>query len=107
MGRLVADRFHGAGSGVEAEVDFDRVVRDRQAPEDTPEVVIAPGPVHLPALLVDHLGVASRSEARRLIQQGGVSADGEPIAELDVPADRLDGRVLRAGRRRFARIRVG
>ena len=106
LGRLVADRFHGAGSGVEAEADFDRVVRDRQAPDDTPEVVIPAGPVHLPALLVDHLGVASRSEARRLIQQGGVSVDGEPITELDVPADRLDGRVLRAGRRRFARIRV-
>jgi tyrosyl-tRNA synthetase len=107
LGRLVADRFHGVGSGAAAEADFDRVVRDRQAPDDTPEVVIPPGSVHLPVLLVDRLGVASRSEARRLILQGGVSADGEAIAELDVPAERLDGRVLRAGRRRFARIRVG
>jgi tyrosyl-tRNA synthetase len=69
-------------------------------------VLIPSGPVHLPALVVDHLGVASRSEARRLIQQGGVSIDGEPITELDLPSERLDGRVLRAGRRRFARIRV-
>ena len=106
LARLVADRFHGAGSGAEAEADFDRVVRDRQAPDDTPEVAIPAGPVHLPALLVDHLGVASRSEARRLIQQGGVSVDGESITELDVSAATLDGRVLRAGRRRFARIRV-
>jgi tyrosyl-tRNA synthetase len=106
LGRLVADRFHGPGAGERAEADFDRVVRDRQAPDDTPEVLIPSGPVHLPALVVDHLGVASRSEARRLIQQGGVSIDGEPITELDLPSERLDGRVLRAGRRRFARIRV-
>ena len=106
LGRLVADRFHGAGAGERAEADFDRVVRDRQAPDDTPEVAIAAGSVHLPALLVDHLGVASRSEARRLIQQGGVSIYGEPVTELDVPSERLDGRVLRAGRRRFACIRA-
>jgi len=106
LGRLVADRFHGPGAGERAEADFDRVVRDRQAPNDTPEVLISSGPVHLPALLVNHLGVASRSEARRLIQQGGVSIDGEPVAELDLPSERLDGRVLRAGRRRFARIRT-
>jgi len=50
--------------------------------------------------------VASRSEARRLIEQGGVTLDGEPMRELDVDAARLDGRVLRAGKRRFGRIRV-
>ncbi len=43
-------------------------------------------PVHLPALLAAHLGVASTSEARRLIAQGGVKVNGEPVTELDVPA---------------------
>ncbi len=106
LGRLVADRFHGPGAGERAEADFDRVVRDRQAPDDTPYADIPAGSVHLPALLVDHVGVASRSEARRLIQQGGVSIDGETVDAMDIPSERLDGRVLRAGRRRFARIRV-
>ncbi len=50
------------------------------------------------------LGVASRSEARRLVGQGGVSVDGEPLTELDVSVERLEGRVLRAGKRRFARL---
>ena len=60
--------------------------------------------IHLPALLVDALGVASRSEARRLIQQGGVALDGEPVSALDLPASALRGRVLRAGKRRFVRL---
>ena len=38
--------------------------------------------------------------------QGGVTLDGEPLRDLDVAADALDGRVLRAGKRRFARIGV-
>ena len=64
------------------------MVRDRRAPEDMPTVAIGAGTVHLPALLADRLGVASRSEARRLIAGGGVSLDGEPVTELDVASER-------------------
>ncbi|MGB1804201.1 MAG: S4 domain-containing protein, partial [Miltoncostaeaceae bacterium] len=59
-----------------------------------------------PALLVDELGVGSRSEARRMLQQGGVSVDGELVRDIDVDAATLEGRVVRAGKKRFARIRV-
>jgi tyrosyl-tRNA synthetase len=106
LGRMIADRFHGPGAGERAEAHFNRVVRDRRAPEDIPEAVIAPGSVHLPALLVDALGLASRSEARRLIASGGVTVDGEALHDLDLDASLLDGRVLRAGKRRFARVRA-
>jgi tyrosyl-tRNA synthetase len=105
LGRLVADRFHGPGAGERGEQHFDRTVRDRQAPDDVPEVTIPPGPVHLPALLVDYLGAASKSDARRLITQGGLTVDGEALKEIDVDASTLDGKVLRA-RRRFVRVRV-
>lgn len=104
LARLIADRFHGPGAGAAAEEHFNRVIRDRGAPEDMPELSVADGPVHLPALLVEGLGVASRSEARRLVTQGAVSVDGEAVTDLDVDAARLRGRVLRAGKRRFARV---
>ena len=61
-------------------------------------------PVHLPALLVQALGVGSTSEARRLVAQGGVRLDGEVVTELDLPRERLEGAVLQAGKRRFARL---
>ncbi len=104
LGRLIVERFHGAGVGEGAEAHFNRVTRDRQAPDDIPDVVVADGVVHLPALLVEGLGIASRGEARRLIAQGGVSLDGDRLTDLDVPAADLDGRTLRAGKRRYARI---
>ena len=49
-------------------------------------------------------GVASTSEARRLIAQGGVKLEGEPVVELDVPRARLAGALLQVGKRRFARL---
>jgi tyrosyl-tRNA synthetase len=106
LGRLVADRFHGPGAGLRAEAHFDRVFREGRAPEEVPEIRIPPGTTHLPVLLVDGLGVASRSEARRLLSQGGVTLDGEPVTVLDLDAAALEGRVLRAGKRRFARVLV-
>jgi tyrosyl-tRNA synthetase len=106
LGRLVVSRFHDQAAAARAEAHFDRLHRERAAPDEVPEVVVARGPVHLPALLVDGLGLASRSEARRLIDQGGLTLDAEPLRDLDIDAAALDGRVLRAGKRRFARIRV-
>jgi tyrosyl-tRNA synthetase len=103
--RLVA-RFHGDEAAAGAEAHFDRVVVSHQAPEDVPEAGFAGGDgvVHVPAVLADAFGI-SRSEARRLIGQGGVRLDGEALEDVDVAAQRLDGAVLQAGRRRFVRLR--
>jgi tyrosyl-tRNA synthetase len=109
LARFVATRSHGEEAARAAEEHFTRVVRERQAPEEVPEVRVPAdgGSVHLPALLVDHLGISSTSEARRLIAQGGVKLDGEPVAEVDIDAKRLDGALVQAGKRRFARVFVG
>ncbi len=106
LGRLVAQRFHGPGAGDAAEAHFDRLFKDRAAPDEVPEITVAAGAVHMPALLVDGLGVGSRSEARRMLTQGGVSVDGEVLGDLDVDASALDGRIVRAGKKRFVRVRV-
>jgi tyrosyl-tRNA synthetase len=105
LARFVVERSHGAEAARRAEDHFTRVVREGQAPEDVPEAPLPPGdPLHLPALLVDLLGVASTSEARRLIDQGGVRLDGEVVSELDLPRERLEGALLQAGKRRFLRL---
>jgi tyrosyl-tRNA synthetase len=108
LARFIVERSHGAEAAARAEEHFTRVVREHQAPEDVPEAPLPEGdPIHLPALLVEHLGVPSTSEARRLIAQGGVKLDGEPVSELDVPRVRLEGAVIQAGKRRFARLTAG
>jgi tyrosyl-tRNA synthetase len=109
LAREIVARFHGAAAAVEAEAAFDRVHVARELPEEIEEAVVpaADGaPVHLPELLAAIFG-GSRSDARRKIAQGGVRLDGEPVAELDLPADALDGRVLQVGKRQFRRLRLG
>jgi tyrosyl-tRNA synthetase len=102
--------LHSPAAAEDAERQFDRVFVERAAPEQIAELVFKPddGVVHVPALMADAFGI-SRSEARRLIDQGGVSLDEEPLTagEHDLAPERLDGAVLRVGKRRFRRLRVG
>jgi tyrosyl-tRNA synthetase len=111
LARALVAEFHGEEAGEAAEREFDRVHRDRGVPDEIDDVEW-PVPdlgetVHLPELLRRAFGV-STSEARRALGQGGVSVDGEPVAPgtLDLPAGALDGKVLKLGKRRFARVRV-
>lgn len=108
LARGIVDLYHGPEAAERAEAHFTRVVRERRAPDELPEAELPPGdPIHLPALLVDQLGIASTSEARRLIAQGGVKIDGGTVSDLDVPRARLEGAVVQAGKRRFARFPAG
>jgi tyrosyl-tRNA synthetase len=104
LARFIVTRSHGAEAARRAEEHFTRVVREGRAPEEMLEVPVPEGEtVHLPALLASAFGM-STSEARRLIGQGGVQVDGEAVAELDLPRKRLENAVLKAGKRRFARL---
>ncbi len=108
LARRITARWHGSEGARLGEEHFTRVVRQHEAPDDVPEIALPDGdPVHLPALLVDSLGVDSTSAARRLIEQGGVKVNGEPAAALDLPRDVLAGALLQVGKRRFARLTPG
>ena len=105
LARFIVARSWGGDAAEKAEEHFTRVVRRHEAPEDVPELALPAGdPVHLPALLVDGLGIGSNSEARRLIEQGGVKLNGEPVGSLDVARGDLAGGLLQVGKRRFARL---
>ena len=109
LARGIVERFHGAEAAAAAEQRFERVFVTHEAPDDVEEhaFTAAGGAVHLPALISDAFG-RSRSDARRLLAQGGVKLDGEALGEgdVDVAPDRLDGRVLQVGKRHFRRLRL-
>jgi tyrosyl-tRNA synthetase len=111
LARALVNRYHGDGSGEEAEAAFDRQFIRHELPEEVPvlEWPHQDARVHLPAVLSQAFGI-STSEARRSLAQGAVRIDGQSLTdgELDVDAADLDGKVLQLGKRRFARIqRVG
>jgi tyrosyl-tRNA synthetase len=100
--RRLVERWHGAEAAATAEEAFDRQFKQGRAAADAPRIRLPDGdPVHMPALLAENGLASSRGEARRLIQQGGVRVDGNPLGagELDVARDRLAEAELRVGRR--------
>jgi tyrosyl-tRNA synthetase len=101
--------FHGEDAARKATDEFQRVFRDRQAPEEAPRHLLKLGaPKRLSALLVELGLAASRAEAERLIKQGGVEINGQRAQDvkreidLSKPAEFL----LRAGKKKFLRIVV-
>jgi tyrosyl-tRNA synthetase len=105
LARTVVERFHGEASGRAAEDEFLRVHQRRELPSEIAEHQLpADDPVYLPGLLVAALGIASNSEARRLLEGGGVKLEGVPVSALELARSELAGRVMQVGRRRFVRL---
>jgi tyrosyl-tRNA synthetase len=113
LARGIVERFHDAATARAAEGHFNRLFVEHQAPDEIDDFELGPyldgdgGLVHLPRLMAGAFEISS-SEARRLIEQGGVKLDGEPLpaGSLDLEPAELDGRVLQIGKRRFRRLRA-
>jgi tyrosyl-tRNA synthetase len=104
----LTERYHGEEAARAARERFDTLHVRRELPDDIEEFAFPSedGLVHIPALLAQAFDL-SRSEARRLLAQGGVKLDGAELDEhrLDIPTAELDGVVLQVGKRRFKRLR--
>jgi tyrosyl-tRNA synthetase len=103
LARRLVERLHGADAAAAAEEDFDRRFRRRELPEDVPEHALADAS-DLVGVMAELGWYASRSAARRVVEQHGVRVNGER-AGLDRVLQ--DGDVLQAGRRNVVRVRIG
>jgi len=109
LAREIVTLYHGADEAKAAEEAFDRVFKHGAMPEDVANVQVERrDPVHLPALMKETGLAPTSSEARRLIDGGAVRIDGEPLdlapGSYDLPWSSVEGRVIQAGKRRYARI---
>jgi tyrosyl-tRNA synthetase len=98
----IVERFHGGEAAGQAAERFQRVHQARELPQEMPEFALV-GPLPVVELLVAAGLCGSKSQARRLVQQGGVRLDGrvvESVEELVAPGEA----VLRVGKQRFLRV---
>jgi tyrosyl-tRNA synthetase len=101
--------FHGEEAARKAAENFQRVFRDRQAPAEAEVQRIPRGPAKkLVALLAELKLAPSKSEASRLIEQGGVEIDGARVEDVrkDIDLAKPSEFLLRAGKKKFLRIIV-
>ena len=105
----VVGGFQGAEAGRKAAENFQRVFRERRAPEEAPVEKLPVGPPKkLTALLVELKLVASKSEAERLIKQRGVEINEACVEDARKEIDLSKPRefLLRVGKKKFVRVVV-
>jgi tyrosyl-tRNA synthetase len=109
LAQEVVSGFHSQAAGRKASEMFQRVFRDRQAPEEAPVKNVAAGTPQMIKTLLTALGLTtSVSEAERLVKQGAVEIDGQRIDDPRKEVDLSKGRnfLLRAGKKTFVRVVV-
>ena len=102
-GEIVAI-FHGPEAATKAEEHFRTVFQERELPIDMPEVRLSAATT-LANLLMSSGLVSSKSEVRRLVEQGGVRIDGNKVDDANLLVDPTGVLVLQIGRRKFLRVR--
>ena len=103
----ITAQFHSPAEANEARAHFERVIQQRQAPEQMESHSVkgldqSGASFSIADVLVEASVATSKGEVRRLISQGAVQVDGEKVASDSV---RLrPGSVLKIGRRRYLKI---
>lgn len=111
MAREIVTEFHNATAARKAEEAFIRQFSERKLPTDIPDYPLSE-PVNILTLMVNAKLASSKSEARRLVQQGSVSlfrqgeaSEPERISDIDITIEAVDGAILKVGKLRYIRIR--
>ena len=104
LAREIVGLYHGAAAD-RAEQNFRQVFQRGKMPEKMPLFQIsAASSTDLVSLLVQTRLVSSKSEARRMIQQGGVRVNGQQVSESGIRVQAGDDLILQIGKRKFARV---
>jgi tyrosyl-tRNA synthetase len=103
LARDIVGQFHSPADAAAAEESFVRQFVQRELPADIPEHVLA-APTGIIDLMVAVGMAASRGEARRLIDGGGVRVDGERVEGYELSLAPGAGAVVQVGRRKFVRV---
>jgi tyrosyl-tRNA synthetase len=105
LAREIVKLYHGDKAAEQAEKNFDKIFVKRENPDEIEEVTLNHDDLVLFQLLVSIGAAKSNSEARRLINQGGVTIDGEKIIDPNAPLDFDMPFILKIGKRKFYKIK--
>jgi len=111
LAKEIVALYHDAARADEAHRDFDKLFRDKEIPEEIPEIVfhsssLKNGKMDLIGLLVESKMTPSRSEARRQIEQGAVKVNNEKVKADCTEIFLSSGTVIQCGKRKFVKVKV-
>ncbi|PIP77060.1 MAG: tyrosine--tRNA ligase [Ignavibacteria bacterium CG22_combo_CG10-13_8_21_14_all_37_15] len=108
LAKKLVEMYHSAEAAKEAEEEFDKIFIKKEIPDEIPFFEITNGQKEISILdLITTVNFApSKGEARRLVQQGGVTLDGEKIADITATVKLKEENILKVGKRKFIKIIV-
>jgi len=109
LAKEIVKEFFGKDLAEKAEIHFNKVFKEKKTPENIPEFripeeIIENGKVNIVDLIFSSGFVASKSEIKRLINQGGVRIDGKKIDNIGFEVEVKDGHIIKIGKRKFFKL---
>jgi tyrosyl-tRNA synthetase len=105
LAKLIIKDFHSNSAANEAEEEFNRRFVKKEIPDEIEETLITSGVYNLADLMLQTNLAASKKEAKRLIEQGGVKIGGEKISNTSAEVELKDEILLQVGKRKFLKIK--
>jgi tyrosyl-tRNA synthetase len=98
----IIEELHGLDQAEKARQSFEKIVQGKEIPDELIEITIKDTVSLLDVLIINNLS-SSKSEAKRLIEQGGVTMNDEKITD---PNERIKEGILKVGKRKFVKVTV-
>lgn len=105
LARTIVEQYYSKEAALEAEENFDKIFVRKEIPDEVMEVEIDKASSSNIISLLRSIGAApSNSEARRLVDQGGVSINGEKITNVNATLQIPNESILKVGKRKFYKL---
>ncbi|QSR87143.1 tyrosine--tRNA ligase [Candidatus Methylacidiphilum infernorum] len=104
LAEKIVSLFYSKEEALKARSEFERIFSRREIPEEMPKFSFPQKTMPIVELLVAVGAVKSKSEARRLISQGGVDFQGERVTDVHKVIELKKGSILKCGKRFFAQV---
>ena len=108
LAKEIVTRYHSSDLAESAIIEFENVFKKKNIPEDIP-IIIGWGsePYNICNILKDNKLTESTSAARRLIQQGSVTVNGEKVEDVNQEFSGDQEYLIKVGKKRFLKIAPG
>jgi len=104
LARKLVEMYHSKDAAMNAEQEFDKIFIKKGVPDDLPEMKIDDSEINILDLIILVNFAPTKSEARRLVLQGGVSINDNKITDFKSNISIDDGMILKVGKRKFIKL---
>ncbi len=104
LAQQIVTLYYSSDDAQKARQEFDQVFKSKGLPSDIPLVKISSNDLDLVSALKEANMISSKSEGRRLIEQGGVKIDQKKVMDCSMKVDFTDPVLVQCGKRKFAKI---